>query len=169
MVPVGVMRQAAVSLICVLGAALIASAADGRSGGTSATSWVGTIGFVHPFSAVVAARRANARLLVSAARVEASFEGYTGADHDSSSARTSCSISYRLLERRGAWVYYHQVGVARYPGGQYVQDAPCETTNYGALRTVQAGGKLKAEFGSWSPDARLMDSPPEWRAYLHRD
>jgi hypothetical protein len=38
---------------------------------------------VHPFSTQVAARRANARLVVAAATIEASFESYTGASHDS--------------------------------------------------------------------------------------
>jgi len=160
------MRRTAASLICVLLAAASASAADARSSRVSSSVWVGSIGFVHPFSPAVAARRANVRLVVTLAAIEASFEGFTGADHDSPSARTTCSIRYRFFKRQGVWTYYHQVGLSRYPGGQYVQDAPCESTNYGAVRTTPAGGRLKAEFNSWSPDERLMAMPPEWRTYL---
>jgi hypothetical protein len=161
------MRRTAASLICVLVTAATAAAADARWERSSAATWSGTVGFVHPFSPIVAARRANARLVVSATAIDASFEGYTGADHDSLSARTSCSIHYRFVKRQGPWSYYHQIGDARYAAGQYVQDAPCESVNYGAVRTTLGDGKLKAEFASWNPDERLMEAP-EWRAYLRR-
>jgi hypothetical protein len=76
-------------------------------------------------------------------------------------------MHYRLVKREGAWSYYHQVGRARYAAGQYVQNAPCESVNYGAVRTTLAAGKLRADFGSFDSEG-LFEPAPLWRSYLRR-
>jgi len=149
----------AAALTCALLAA--AASVEARDAGDIG-SWVGTIGFVHPFSPIVAKRRANARLVVSATQIKAGFEGYTGADHDPASARTTCSQDFRLVKRAGRWSFYRQIGQGHYAGSGYVEDAPCETLDHVSLKTTLVGGKLRADFGDLYDPA----SPPEWRAYL---
>ena len=156
------MRTPVAALAFVL---LAAAAPAGASANASTATWAGTVGFANtPLGAV---RRANARLVVSPTTIEASFEGYTGASHDSLSARTSCAIRYRFVKRQGAWSFYHQVGKARYAAVQYVQNAPCESSDYGAVKTTPVGAKLRADFGSFDRYT-LFEPAPLWRAYLRR-
>ena len=162
----GLMRKPAAFFLGVLLAAAAAAGAGARDEQRNATAWVGTVGFVNA-SPITAGRRANARLVVSPAAIDASFEGFTGASHDSPSARTSCSIHYRFVKREGAWSYYHQVGVAHYTAVQYVQNAPCESIDYGAVKTISVGAKLRADFGSFDR-YELFEPAPLWRAYLRR-
>jgi len=151
----------AAALTCVL----LAAAASVEARGTGDVgSWVGTIGFVHPFSPIVAKRRANGRLVVSATQIKATFEGYTGADHDPVSARTTCAQEFRLVKREGRWSFYRQIGQSHIAGDGYVEDAPCETLDHVSLKTTLVGGKLRADFGDLYDPA----APPEWRAYLRR-
>jgi len=70
-------------------------------------------------------------------------------------------------QAEGAWSYYHQVGRARYGAGQYVQNAPRESVNYGAVKTTLAVGKLRADFGSFDSEG-LVEPTPLWRSYLRR-
>jgi hypothetical protein len=141
-----------------------AAAAAARSVRGSAVTWVGAVGrppAMQP-SPFDAAHPPKARVTVSGGAIDASFEGYTGATHDSPSARTSCSIHYRFVKREGVWSLYRQVGAARYAGNGYVANAPCEMRLGGALKTTPAGSKLRADFGIWGDPATY------WRGYLKR-
>jgi hypothetical protein len=147
------------------GAAAAAVAADGRTAQNATVTWVGTVGLLAAMqpSPWDAAHRPNVRLVVSAAAIDATFEGYTGATHDSPTARTTCWVHYRFVKRQGSWSYYRQVGAARYVGNNgYVANAPCIGRVGGAVKTITAGSKLRADFGLWG------DVATYYRSYLRR-
>lgn len=152
------------AIAVAVGEWVAAAAAHVRSVRSGTVTWIGTVGAVPAMqpSPWDAAHRPNARLVVSAAAIDASFEGYTGATHDSGSARTSCSSHYRLVRRVGAWSYYRQVGASRWPGRDYVANSPCILRSGGAMKTTLTGTKLRADFSPWG------DPATGWRGYLRR-
>jgi hypothetical protein len=156
----------AIALVVAAGRGVVAATASTAGSGQSGTVWMGTVGGVPSTqpSPWDAAHRPNARLVVSATAVDATFEGYTGATHDDPSARTSCSIHYRLVRREGSLNSYRQLGLSRYAGGSgYVANAPCEMSRGGALKTVSSGSTLRADFGLTGEPFKAY-----WRGYLRR-
>jgi hypothetical protein len=53
------------------------------------------------------------RLIVTAHGLVSRFEGLTGAAHDSSTATSTCSVTYWLAGTEGGWFYYEQSGPSR--------------------------------------------------------
>src|SRR5206468_4105224 len=124
------------------GGVVAATASIGGRSAQSGAVWTGTVGglpWTQP-SPWDAAHRPDARLVVSAVAIDATFEGYTGATYDDPKALTDCSIHYRLVKREGSLSSYRQVGLARYAGSSgYVANAPCEMSRGGALKTTSSG------------------------------
>ncbi len=128
------------------------------------STWSGSIGLVGERSR----SHPSVKLALGASNARADFNGFTGAAHDPPTAKTTCWIGYRFLEKRGSWRYYRELGRPHLTAAGYVEDSPCLGANGQTLRVrMLSSRELSAQFNT---DPFVM--PEEFRASyagrLHR-
>jgi len=122
--PKGVQMRVLVVVVVALG---IAS----QAGAVGLSTWSGSIAFILERSLP---SRPSVKLALGSSSARADFSGVTGAAHDAPTARTTCSISYRFLEKRGSWRYFREIGRPHLGAGGYVENSPCLGANGQTLR-----------------------------------
>jgi hypothetical protein len=145
-------------------ATLAVGAFEASAVGSSTTKWVGTVDYWKR-SHTPPSRRPTVMLTIAGTAAVATFVGYSSAAHDPESTRAACTIRYRYVTTVGRFRYYHEG--ANHPTGVSVEDSPCETANYGALKATPVPGKLRADFGDAFP-GDLFERGPIYRGYLRK-
>jgi hypothetical protein len=114
-------------LVLVVVSLAIASGA----GAAQVSTWSGSIAFILERSLP---SRPSVKLALGSSSARADFSGVTGAAHDAPTAKTTCWISYRFLEKRGSWRYFREIGRPHQGAGGYVENSPCLGANGQTLR-----------------------------------
>ena len=122
-------------------------------------------------------------LIVTAHGLVSRFDGLTGAAHDSPTATSTCSVTYKLAGTKDGWFYYEQTGPSRMSiSTSAVEGAPCGATGKRKpgwagyllrLHPPQAGEARRAnhDVGSGTENPRRQGDDaqaPLWRGYLIR-
>jgi hypothetical protein len=124
-------------------------------------------------------------LIVTAHGLVSRFDGLTGAAHDSPTATSTCSVTYKLAGTKDGWFYYEQTGPSRMATPtSAVEGAPCGAT--GKRKPGWAGyllrlhppqaGKLALQITTWDQAPKtlaetvtMLKHPLSlWRGYLTR-
>ena len=135
------------------------------AGAAQLSTWPGSIAFIVERSLP---SRPSVKLALGASTPRADFSGVTGAAHDAPTAKTTCWISYRFLEKRGSWRYFREIGRPHLGAGGYVENSPCLGANGQTLRVrLLSSRALSVQF-----DTDPIRAPDEFTAgyagRLHR-
>jgi hypothetical protein len=149
----------------VLVLVVLSLAITSGAGAARLSTWSGSIAFILERSLP---SRPSVKLALGSSNARADFSGVTGAAHDAPTAKTTCWISYRFLEKRGSWRYFRGTGRPHLGAGGYVENSPCLGANGQTLRVrLLSGGTLSVQF-----DTDPFTAPTEFiAAYagrLHR-
>jgi hypothetical protein len=151
------MRRLIIVAVLVLGTASTAFA-------TSLSTWSGKVGTV---GAPPGFYRPSAKLVVGAQKVQAEFNGLTGATHDAPTATTACSASYRFSEEKSSWRYFIAFARSRPTADGGVTNAPCALKGFVLRLRVLSSHKLTAEF-NFSTLRPGEEFHANYRAHLSR-
>lgn len=158
------MRLVGVFVACC-GLILAGTAAAGVTG-----SWKGRL--IDPREQIPSSAYPTGTLAVGASTATARFAGHTQAAHDSPSATSSCSMTFRYWKTADGWRYYAETGRPVLLSGSTSGGMPdlsmCSFTAIkggSEIRIRPAGAKLRVEFTSFK---RATWEGAELQGYLTR-
>lgn len=134
-------------LLLAAALAAVASPVGSAQAGDVAPSgtWVGRSGIIGYADSPERLAQLTLTTTATGARVVAT--GPTGASHDATSARATCTSRFAAEGSRTGWWYYRQRPGGTIQGEGGLETGPCSSRPELVMRIRRAGAKLKVEFG----------------------